>query len=243
MFAHYEQQHVPTEFGTVVVWRRKLEEKGGGEEGGEKKKKGGVVFVQRHKTQESQEYELPHNVRHGAIGAALAAAGCRRVVGVCSVGSLSSALPPGMACVPSDYVNLWGCRSALLDAAAHIAPRLDAALRSSLLSAALSVASSSSGAAVYVQTRGPRFETAAEVRFLATLGDVVGMTAADEATHCQERGLAYAMLAMVDNWANGLEPPAAAALSLETFRQAVKNNEHTVQTILRAAITSLGFSL
>lgn len=50
---------------------------------------------------------------------------------------------------------------------------------------------------VYVQTRGPRFETVAEVRFLATLGHIVGMTGAHEATYCQERGLRYASVCMV----------------------------------------------
>ena len=29
---------------------------------------------------------------------------------------------------------------------------------------------------VYVQANGPRFETKAEVRFLAQLGDIIGMT-------------------------------------------------------------------
>ena len=57
---------------------------------------------------------------------------------------------------------------------------------------------------VYVETRGPRLETRAEIRWLATLGDIIGMTAASEATLFQERDLRYAMLGIVDNFANGL---------------------------------------
>ncbi len=89
---------------------------------------------------------------------------------------------------------------------------------------------------VYVQTRGPRFETKAEVRFLAGLGEVVGMTGADEATHMQERGLPYAALCMVDNWGNGVSPDFT--LSLEAFRQLVKDNEGTVQRLV-AAVSAL----
>jgi 5'-methylthioadenosine phosphorylase len=92
-----------------------------------------------------------------------------------------------------------------------------------------------------MQTHGPRFETAAEVRFLSTLGHVVGMTGAHEATHCQvmfvlckmiscccfifllqERGLKYACLCMVDNWANGL---TTTPLTLEQFRALTHANE------------------
>jgi 5'-methylthioadenosine phosphorylase len=86
-----------------------------------------------------------------------------------------------------------------------------------------------------VQTRGPRFETKAEVRFLASVGTIVGMTGADEATHCQERKLRYASLCMVDNWGNGVVKDFE--LNLENFRNLVKENESTVQKIVQNLIT------
>jgi 5'-methylthioadenosine phosphorylase len=43
----------------------------------------------------------------------------------------------------------------------------------------------------------------------------VGMTAASEATLCQERGIGYAMICTVDNWANGV---GAEPLTLERFQ-------------------------
>ncbi len=76
---------------------------------------------------------------------------------------------------------MWGVSSGLSDERSHIAPCYDEELRSLLLR----VVGNQAKSGVYVQTRGPRFETRAEVRFLATLGDVVGMTGADEATHMQ----------------------------------------------------------
>jgi len=54
-----------------------------------------------------------------------------------------------------------------------------------------------------VQTHGPRFETAAEIRQVAGFADVVGMTCAHEATLCKELALPYALVCVVDNMANG----------------------------------------
>jgi len=57
---------------------------------------------------------------------------------------------------------------------------------------------------VYVQTRGPRIETVAEVQALARSADVVGMTIASEATLAIELGMEVAALCTIDNYANGL---------------------------------------
>jgi 5'-methylthioadenosine phosphorylase len=91
--------------------------------------------------------------------------------------------------VPHDYFNVWGVRSGLTDERAHIAPAYDEDTRSLVSAAVAKQTGKPPSDGVYVQTRGPRFETKAEVRFLAGLGEVVGMTGADEATHMQERGL------------------------------------------------------
>ena len=45
---------------------------------------------------------------------------------------------------------------------------------------------------MYAQTLGPRFETPAEVRALARVADMVGMTIAAEAVLAGEAALAYA---------------------------------------------------
>ena len=57
---------------------------------------------------------------------------------------------------------------------------------------------------VYFQTKGPRFETKAEIRMMAQFADVVGMTMAQEASTAQEIGLEYASICSVDNYANGV---------------------------------------
>jgi 5'-methylthioadenosine phosphorylase len=75
---------------------------------------------------------------------------------------------------------------------------------------------------VYTQSRGPRFETPAEVRALARIGDLVGMTIAAECILTKEAGLPYAAVCVVDNLANGLD---AEPLSTEQFAAAVAANQ------------------
>jgi purine nucleoside phosphorylase len=61
--------------------------------------------------------------------------------------------------------------------------------------------------AVYGVTQGPRLETAAEIDRLERDGcGVVGMTAMPEAGLARELGLAYAICAVVVNWAAGRDP-------------------------------------
>jgi len=53
--------------------------------------------------------------------------------------------------------------------------------------------------------RGPRFEPRRKIKIVQHWGDVIGMTAAHEADLCTEAGLRYNSLALIDNYANGLE--------------------------------------
>ncbi len=92
---------------------------------------------------------------------------------------------------------------------------------------------------VYVNTRGPRFETKAEVRHFTTIGDVVGMTAAHEAGLAKELGLRYAAVCIVDNVCNGLEAPHETPLSLHGFHDAQARNLDTTERIITAVATAL----
>jgi purine nucleoside phosphorylase len=55
------------------------------------------------------------------------------------------------------------------------------------------------------------------------------MTAASEATLLQERGIRYAIIAIVDNWANGIGP---APLTLESFQEQLARNASIARTLL-----------
>jgi len=60
--------------------------------------------------------------------------------------------------------------------------------------------------AVYVCTEGPRFETAAEIRWMRQMGgDVVGMTTVPEVVLAKELGICYMLVGIVTNWCTGIQ--------------------------------------
>lgn len=198
-----------------------------------------IVFVQRHLgvgADGKNEYRPPHRVNFRANLAAMVEEGVDSIIAVCCVGSLSEDIQIGTVVIPDDYFYLFGPSVSYYDdARAHIVPGFDDKLRGQLVGALMEegVAGVRDGGAVYLQTVGPRFETKAEVRFLSTLGDIIGMTGASEATVAKELKIPYAILAMVDNMANGL---AGSELSKEEFHANVAKNlgvvERCVATVL-----------
>jgi 5'-methylthioinosine phosphorylase len=68
----------------------------------------------------------------------------------------------------------------------------------------------------YGATQGPRLETRAEIVRMRRDGcDLVGMTGMPEAALARERGMDYACIAVVANWAAGCGPDPDAPISLE----------------------------
>ena len=196
----------------------------------------GFVFVRRH----GERYRPPHRVRHDVHALALAELGVDAVVGLCSVGALRPELALGTAVVPEDYLSLAPPPTlAQGDEELHIVPALDAELRALLVAAALETDGPVHDGGVYAETRGPRFETRAEIRLLADYADVVGMTAASEATVCQEAGLRYALLGVVDNFAHGA---GAEPLTTERFEAQRAANRARAEAIRDAIIERAGAS-
>lgn len=194
----------------------------------------GFVFVRRH----GETYRPPHRVTHAAHARALAGLGVDAAVGLCSVGALHTGLEPGVVVVPEDYLSLGPPPTlAAGDERLHIVPSLDAELRALLLAAARGTDGPVEDGGVYAQTAGPRFETRAEIRMLADYADVVGMTAASEATLFQEAGLRYAVLGVVDNYAHGV---GAEPLTTERFEAQLAANRGRAQAILEQIIERAG---
>jgi 5'-methylthioadenosine phosphorylase len=171
----------------------------------------------------------PHRIPHHAHALALEQLGVRRAVGLFSVGALHPELALGSSVVPEDYLSLHPPPTFADHERLHIVPGLDPHLRRELARVARSTDGPVWDGGVYVETRGPRFETRAEIRFLAHHADVVGMTGASEATLLQERGIAFAMLAVVDNMAHGV---GGAQLTLERFEaQLARNRARAVELL------------
>jgi 5'-methylthioadenosine phosphorylase len=196
---------------------------------------GDVVFLQRHGV---DGYTLPHHIDHHAHAHALERVGCDRVLALSSVGGLCIEHDVGTVLVPDDFFALaQQPDSRFADERAHSVPTFDHEWRARVLASWSTHAPHPPvDGGVYVQTTGPRFETPAEVRFLATLGAVVGMTVGTECVAMHERGLAYAAVCIVDNLANGLGP---ARLTFEEFEAGKAANQDALLTTLPGVLEDL----
>lgn len=179
----------------------------------------------------------PHAINHRANMRALADLGFKDIVSLNSVGSLKPDLSPGSIVSCDDYVALQqGPATYFDDELKGGAPGIANNLIPLLVDRLAPEIRIETGK-VYVQMRGPRFETKAEIRVIQNWGDVVGMTAAHEADLCTELGLNYNSLAIVDNYANGLE---GTAIDFEKFRELVKENQAKVNRLFERMLDILG---
>jgi purine nucleoside phosphorylase len=180
---------------------------------------GDFVLLQRHGF---DRYVRAHEIDHRANVVALRDAGCDRVLGLSSTGSLRVDWPVGTVAAPVDFYAPQVNDTIHDDARSHTVPSFDPGWRARVIETwTTHAATPIIDGGVYTQTRGPRFETPAEVRALARIGDLVGMTIAAECILSQEIGLAYAAVCVVDNLANGLD---AEPLTIEQFQAAVAAN-------------------
>ena len=81
------------------------------------------------------------------------------------------------------------------------------------------------------------FTLLAAAGILQAWGDVVGMTAAHEADLCCELGLRYNSLAIIDNYANGLEN---TEIDFGKFKDLVKSNQEKVNRLFARMLEILG---
>jgi 5'-methylthioadenosine phosphorylase len=208
----------------------------GGEEIAAAAAEHGAAIVQRHGTVDAT-YVLPHEIDHAANLRPLAEQGCDRVLAIGSVGSLSPELPVGSLLCPDDFIALGIGPSIFADARAHSAPGFDPRWRGEVIEAWQGSGQAPRDGGVYWQTRGPRFETPAEIRLIAAHADVVGMTIASECVVAGELGLDYAALCVVDNLANGIGAGGLDVAGLEDDRIA---NASRLRDGLAAVLPQLG---
>ncbi len=216
LFSAWEVRTLQTRYGVVVY-----------------KVRGNHALINRH------GYGIPlppHSINYRANIRALADLGFEDVVSFNSVGSLKPELSPGTLVSCSDYVSLQSRPQTFFDEelkggtpgiANTLIPGIAAALAPEFVFQL---------GKTYVQMRGPRFETKAEIAVIRHWGDVVGMTAAHEADLCSELGLRYNSLAIVDNYANGLE---GTSIDFAAFRDLVQQNQEKVNRIFARLVELL----
>ncbi|RZN38553.1 MAG: 5'-methylthioadenosine phosphorylase [Methanosarcinales archaeon] len=183
-----------------------------------------ALFLPRH----GMDADIPpHKINYLANIAAMQKYGVDGVVGVYSTGSMKLDIPPGTLVVPHDYIDFGGSITFYNDEIRHVVPELDQGLRDRLIRA-----SHGRAGGVYVRTRGPRFETKAEILMLSRYADLVGMTMASEATLCCEINIPIAAICTVDNYANGVS-------NQELSQDAVTKNAGKNRSMIEETITRL----
>jgi 5'-methylthioadenosine phosphorylase len=196
------------------------------------------VLLQRHRSVEGGNTPA-HRLDHVANMRSILEHGCDRVLAMSSVGGLRAELEIGTFLAPDDFVSLQTSISIHDDFRGHSVPGLSPEWRAQLVdvwsrTASKVVALRDGG--VYWQTLGPRFETPAEIRFIAQYADVVGMTMASECVVAREFGLEYACVCVVDNLANGV---GARPLTRDEYETGKRANQAAVIAALEAVVPVL----
>ena len=195
---------------------------------------GEVVGLPRH----GLDRAVPaHLVDHHANVRALCELGCGRVLALGSAGSLRLDLEVGSFVCPDDFYAPETAPTFYDDPRGHSVPGFDPGWRQSVLDAWRGASGMELvDGGVYAQTIGPRFETPAEVRALARVADVVGMTLAAETVLAGEASLAYAAICSVDNLANGISDQP---LTVEDYQRGRDLTAQALEAALEAVLPAL----
>jgi purine nucleoside phosphorylase len=193
-----------------------------------------LVVIMRH----GPRGQVPaHLVDHHAHVRALSQSGCGRVLALGSAGGLRGELGPGTVVVPDDFLAPSTYPTFHDTTDGYRMTGIDQAWRARVIDAwrAASATPIIDGG-TYAMVRGPRFETPAEIRMLATFADLVGMTWPAECILAGEAGLPYAVVCKVDNLANGVEGHTA---SVEEYRDRTAADAERLSADLVAVVELL----
>ena len=173
-----------------------------------------MVFLARHGYGHTI---MPGDINYRANIWALKELNVSGIIAVGSVGSIHPSLGPGDLVVPDQLIDYtWGRPNTFFGTHPGVEMHVDFThpfdqmLRERLSGVADLLGFNIKEGGVYACTQGPRLETAAEIRRLASNGaDIVGMTAMPEAVLARELGIPYAQLNVVANYAAGIAESSA----------------------------------
>jgi purine nucleoside phosphorylase len=196
---------------------------------------GDYVLLSRHGL--SDGYVPPDKIDHASNLRALRELGCSRVLAIGSVGSLHEDLAVGSLVCPDDFIAFGPSPTTFGDERSHIVAQFDERWRKHVRRSWKEWGSADlRDGGVYWQSAGPRLETKAEIKLIATTADIVGMTLASECTVACELHMLYAAVCVVDNLANGI---AARPLTIERLEAGRVANEELLGTELAAVVPQL----
>lgn len=179
----------------------------------------------------------PHRINYQANIFAFKKLGVKYIFAFNSVGSLKKFIKPGKFLIPHDYIN-FDSPSFYDKQCKHITPEISPKLRKILIRILKKLKFDFKDKGIYFQTKGPRFETKAEVNLIKNFADVVGMTMSNEATLSKELDLEYANICCIDNYANGVTKiPLSFKLIKKHELEINERIERIIQEILKLKLS------
>ena len=196
-----------------------------------------VAFLPRHG---AGHRVPPHAVNYRANIWALKQVGVDRIIAINAVGGISADMAPRTLALPDQLIDYSSGREhSFFDGADGEVRHVDfsrpysAALRDCLKQAGAQLGCSLVAAGTYGSTNGPRFETAAEIKRMQRDGcSIVGMTGMPEAALARELEIDYACLALVVNWAAGVDD---SEISMPEIMANLEQGIEQVRPLLLAA--------
>jgi 5'-methylthioadenosine phosphorylase len=152
----------------------------------------------------------PQRISYRANIQALSSSNVECVISIGTVGSMNINISPGDFVVPHDFFDMTCCRDKTFFETKRVHVDMTdpfcPTLRKHLISACeRNDLTTVHKQGIYIATQGPRLESATEVRFFASIGDIVGMTLIPEVVLAREKGLCFASLCVVCNMAAGIQ--------------------------------------
>jgi len=196
-----------------------------------------LAFLPRH----GADHKVPpHRVNYRANIWALKQLGVNQIIAINAVGGITADTPPLTLVLPDQIIDYSSGREhTFFDGDDGQVSHVDfswpysAELRGILMEVGLQQGQPLVAAGTYGSTNGPRLESAAEITRLQQDGcNVVGMTGMPEAVLARELEIDYACLALVVNWAAGVEDKA---ISMQEIMANVEQGMQQVKSLLLAA--------
>lgn len=161
--------------------------------------RGNIFFIQRHLG------DLPpRSINFQAYFQALADKGIEKIISFNSTGALRKNIKVPSLMMPNDFISFLAGPTFFDKEIKHTTPVISENLRKEILKICQASGVDVCQKGIYLETPGPRFETAAEIRMFSQFADVVGMTLANEVILANEIGVEIASVCAVDNYANGI---------------------------------------
>jgi purine-nucleoside phosphorylase len=185
-----------------------------------------VIGARTHYYEGHGVRRVVHSVRTAA------AAGASTMILTNGAGGIKPHWTPGTPVLISDHLNLTG------DSPLEGATFIDLTdLYSARLRAVARTVDPELDEGVYVQNRGPHYETPAEVQMAKTIGGhIVGMSTALEAIAARQAGMEVLGLSLITNLAAGISPnPLSHAEVIEAGRDA----EPVISALLARIVAEL----